>query len=125
MLKKEKLKKNAEPVKKIEGGDPKIKDFFWGVKSHVLFHLTLTPTSTDPPPGNSPIIHSRLATKIPKKRRKKLLKIIDTEKSKKQGGKTFCHCMPIIAIRPLTRSFQDLRKWVFRIVTDLETKRQI
>ena len=44
--------------------------------SHVVFHLSLTPiaTATDPPPVNSPIIHSRLAhSRLPPKKHKKII----------------------------------------------------
>ena len=35
-----------------------------------------------------------------------------------------CHCRPILAICPSTRSLQDTRKWVFWIVTDRKTNKQ-
>ena len=43
---------------------------------------------------------------------------------KRKEKKKLCHCSPILAIRPLTRSFYDLRKKVFRDVTDRQTNKQ-
>ena len=45
--------------------------------SHVTYHTSLTPiaTATDPPPANSPTMHSRLVGQDPKK-----LKIFQTQK---------------------------------------------
>ena len=39
----------------------------------------------------------------------------------KEEGKKLCHYRPILAIRTLTRSLWDTRKWVFWIVKDTQT----
>ena len=53
--------------------------------SGVMYHLSLTATAaaTDPPPANSPIMHSRIIrqTKNPKKNQNQ--KIIETTKTQK------------------------------------------
>ena len=61
----------------------------------------------DPPPANSPIIHSSLACKKLSKQKKK--------------KKEICHCIPKLAICPLTRSLHDLRKRVFCDLKDRQT----
>ena len=56
--------------------------------SRVTYHVSLTPTATatDPPPANSPIMHTKLLCKDPKpqkmsKRKKKYVKTAETQKS--------------------------------------------
>ena len=59
--------------------------------SHVTCHLSLTPTATatDPPPANSPIMHSRLVGKEPKIPKKFKTQII-TKTTKTKKGLEVC-----------------------------------
>ena len=61
--------------------------------SHVTCHvLRVTATATNPPPANSPTIHSRLVHKNKKPRKNFKIKN--------------CDGRPILAIRPFTRGLQ-------------------
>ena len=87
--------------------------------SPVICHLSLAPTATatDPPPANSPIIHSRLARKIQKRERfSKRQKSLKMKRRRKN-----CDCRPILAIFPSTRGLQSTGKWVFHDGMDTHT----
>ena len=80
--------------------------------SPVICQLSLTPiaTATDPPPANSPIMHSRLFCKDPKNHR-----IFDNAKNPQNGKNTkMSRGIPILAIRSSTRSLPSTGKQVFR-----------
>ena len=68
----------------------------WRINCHLSIMPTVT--ATDPPPANSPIMHSRLVPKDPKKNQRK------------KGRRKISRCMSIETIRSLTRSLQSTRK---------------
>ena len=91
------------------------------ITCHVLrvkCHLSLTPTVTapDPPPANSPTMHSMLVRKDPKTQ-----KNFKTQKSHKMAKKTHKKTggMPILAIRSSTISLQSTGKRGFQEGTDI------
>ena len=69
----------------------------------------LTPTATDPPPANSPIMHSRLVHKDKKPKIN-----AKPKKSWKWRETKLCDARPILPKGPLTRSLQSTGRWVFR-----------
>ena len=79
-----------------------------GVKCHVstvTCHLSPTPTatSTDPPPANSPIMHSRLVSKEP-------IFFFYQQKYGNSKNQKISRGMPILVIRSSTRSLQSTGK---------------
>ena len=79
--------------------------------------------SNRPSPVNSPIIHSRLGNSRVAPITQKVEKHKKSSKQKRKNKKKMCHCRPKLAILSSTRSFFDLRKWVFHYGKDRHTDR--
>ena len=90
---------------------------------HVACHLSLTPTTTatDPPPANSPTIHSRRVCKDTKTQ--KNVKTHNNKKHRNGDNQKTSRVMPILAIGSLTRSLQPIGKLAFQFEegTDIVT----
>ena len=90
-------------------------------RSPVICHLSLMPkaTATDPPPANSPTMHSRMVGKDQKNQNKNLNK---REREKKCKSK-MSRGRPNLRLRSLTRSLQSTGKRCLQTWTDRQTGR--